>query len=101
MIYRINEMLDQPELLAMLAEEASELAKAALKLRRAIDGTNPTPVSIQEAVIALNEEIADVNLCLDQISCVDFDEIMAVMKRKQARWIVRLLEKEADDGADQ
>lgn len=35
--------LPKAEILAQLAEEASELAQAALKLRRAIDKENPTP----------------------------------------------------------
>jgi hypothetical protein len=40
------------ELLAGVAEEAAELAQAALKLRRAYDGTNPTPKPINEAIDA-------------------------------------------------
>lgn len=36
-------LLPEEELLAQLAEECSEAAKAALKLRRARDGVNPTP----------------------------------------------------------
>ena len=42
-------LLPEEELLAQLAEECSEAAKAALKLRRARDGVNPTPVSEEEA----------------------------------------------------
>lgn len=34
------------DLLCQLAEEASELAQAALKLKRAMEGTNPTPMSV-------------------------------------------------------
>ena len=41
----IREILPQEELLAQLAEEASELAHAALKLRRVYDGRNYTPVT--------------------------------------------------------
>ncbi len=42
-------LLPEEELLAQLAEECSEAAKAALKLRRARDGVNPTSVSEEEA----------------------------------------------------
>ena len=42
-----------------IAEEAAELAKAALKLRRAITQTNPTPVTVDEAVENIIEEYAD------------------------------------------
>lgn len=51
-------LLPEEELLAQLAEECSEAAKAALKLRRARDGVNPTPVSEEEAFSNLVEELA-------------------------------------------
>lgn len=41
--------LSREELLAQLAEECSEAAQAALKLRRAGSGENPTPVSEEDA----------------------------------------------------
>ena len=55
----------ESEVLAQLAEEAAELAQAALKLRRALGGPNPTRVSVEEARAALIEEAADVDLCMD------------------------------------
>ena len=45
----IAENLSEEDILCQLAEEAAELAQAALKLRRAITGTNPTPASEDEA----------------------------------------------------
>lgn len=42
-IKNVTDYLTPVELLAQLAEEGAELAQAALKLRRAYDGTNPTP----------------------------------------------------------
>lgn len=48
---KISDILPKTEILAQLAEEASELAQAALKLRRALDGTNPTPKSVEECKI--------------------------------------------------
>lgn len=47
---KINDYLTTPDLLCQLAEEASELAQAALKLKRAMEGTNPTPKSVEECV---------------------------------------------------
>lgn len=41
----INTLLGCCELLAGLAEEATELAQAALKMRRTLDKSNPTPMS--------------------------------------------------------
>lgn len=52
--------LSDEDILCQLAEEASELAKAALKLRRAITQTNPTPVSYEDAIYNLIEEYGDV-----------------------------------------
>ena len=54
--------LSDEDILCQIAEEAAELAQAALKLRRAITGTNPTPVSVDEALHNLHEEIIDVSL---------------------------------------
>ena len=51
--------LSDEDILCQIAEEADELAKAALKLRRAITQTNPTPVSDEEAVDSIIEEYAD------------------------------------------
>ena len=89
----INEILDKTEILAQLAEEASELSQAALKLRRAIDGKNPTPRSISECEAALDEEIADVELCLCQLGFASdaHANIQALtMSRKEGRWLSRL-----------
>ena len=46
---KISDILPKTEILAQLAEEASELAQAALKLRRALDGTNPPRRALRSA----------------------------------------------------
>ena len=56
----IASRLCREDILCQLAEEAAELSQAALKLRRAITGTNPTPVSESKATDDLFEELADV-----------------------------------------
>lgn len=81
------------ELLAGLAEEASELAQAALKYRRAIDMTNPTPMSATEAYNHLMEEIADIELYIDEIHPNPF-MIAAIKDTKAARWKERLNQEE-------
>ena len=55
----IAENLSEEDILCQLAEEAAELAQAALKLRRAITQTNPTPVTVEKAVVNLVEEYGD------------------------------------------
>lgn len=87
---RVTDFLPQDELLLQLAEEAAELSQAAMKLRRVMDGRNPTPVGYQMAVKNLNEEMADVLLCAEQISSLDEKQIAKTKQSKQARWMERL-----------
>lgn len=67
---KVSDILPKTEILAQLAEEASELAQAALKLRRALDGTNPTPKSVEECQKAFEEEYADVVNCIIALDCI-------------------------------
>lgn len=92
----IRDLLPETELLSQLAEEAAELAQAALKLRRALDGTNPTPKSVSECREALREEYTDVvhvgivlNLVVNEKQ----------VRLKDKRWRTRLEERgqKADD----
>lgn len=46
MEYELVYGLPKAEVLAQMAEELTEAAQAALKLRRAMDGGNPTPISV-------------------------------------------------------
>ena len=55
----IADNLSDEDILCQIAEEASELSQAALKLRSAITQANPTPVSDEEAVDSIIEEYAD------------------------------------------
>ena len=91
MINYIRDQLPDAELLAQLAEEATELAQAALKMRRSLDGKNPTPVSAPDAWANLQEEVADVLLCLTVLG-VDFNEpeYGSRMGSKLDRWAGRL-----------
>ena len=84
----VREQLTVQEILCQLAEEAAELAQAALKLRRAMDGRNPTPVSSAEAMACVTEEIADVRLCL-RLLRMD-QESRCIQERKLERWCRRL-----------
>lgn len=83
------------ELLCGLAEECSELAQAALKLRRAYDQTNPTPVDQDTAFEKLCEEIADVLLYIEQVT-VPMTYILEIKQRKLKRWQSRLNAKEEE-----
>lgn len=89
----IREHLDQPELLTQLAEEAAELSKAALKLRRVYTGVNPTPVTGKEAFENLLEELADVYVCFHALGFdtpVNLGQIQRTVNAKKERWAMRL-----------
>ena len=96
----VNEHTPHTEMLALIAEEAAELTHAALKLRRVLDGTNPTPVTAVDARDALLEEIADVLLLI----CPDDKELSAeireIQDRKLRRWADRIAQKEINSDQD-
>ena len=88
---KIKQHIPQDELLAQLAEEAAELSQAALKLRRALTGINPTPVTVEEARKNLVEETADVyNVLGLLLDAADNAEIYSIIRRKKERWLKRL-----------
>lgn len=83
----IIDILGEAEVLAQLAEEAAELAQAALKLRRVLDGWNPTPVTEQEARQNLLEEYTDVVHCAMELGLLKNPYLIA---EKHDRWRQRL-----------
>lgn len=106
---KVSDILPKTEILAQLAEEASELAQAALKLRRALDDTNPTPKSVAECEANLLEEFADISnavtaLCdawfgddLDS-ECEFWNAKYEIEDAKYKRWLSRLEAKEQNNG---
>ena len=91
--YIANNISELAVLMA-LAEEASELSKAAIKYARAkglLD--NPTPISVEQAENDLIEEYNDLLICVGVLNkipsltiCVDVD----LRKRKCRRWAERI-----------
>ncbi|MBQ3257829.1 MAG: hypothetical protein IJA67_10525 [Oscillospiraceae bacterium] len=82
-----------------LAEEASELCHAALKLERVLRGTNPTPVTKPEAIQKVLEETADVLNCLEVLRIYpDTESIAVIRSEKMDRWVERIQEQEANHG---
>ena len=87
----VRSRLDEPELLAQLAEEAAELAQAALKLRRALDGSNPTPTIPRECRNDLEEELADVLVACNALGLGLFSgDQLDIACAKSSRWAERL-----------
>lgn len=84
----ILSILDARTLLEQLAEEASELAQAALKLIRAAEySNNPTPITLQEAEVGLDEELHDVLAVASLLGIIDYDDDE---NPKWKRWAERL-----------
>ena len=62
-----------------------------MKLRRALTGINPTPVTVEEARKNLVEETADVyNVMGLLLDAADNAEIYSIIRRKKERWLKRL-----------
>ncbi|MCF0120108.1 MAG: DUF3990 domain-containing protein [Oscillospiraceae bacterium] len=73
--------------LEQLSEEAAELAQAALKLIRALDGENPTPMGEGVCRRSLTMEYTDVELVAMQLG---LESDTRVKLQKYDRWVERL-----------
>lgn len=86
----IRNNLPKRVLLEGLAEECCELAQAALKTIRAIDGTNPTPMNEKECTIKIYEEITDILMVLEALGVIQ--DGTTEMSPKWKRWANRIKE---------
>lgn len=95
------EEIGAPAMLEQTAEECCELGKACLKLARIMRDENKAYISYVDALDNLTEEIADVKLCIENISgpadevergkaIVDEKKIWKEYTRKVQRMIDRL-----------
>lgn len=81
-----------------LAEEAAELAQAALKMQRLCTEDNPPHCSADEVHASFIEELADVNLCLRILQPGPLAERDQVMIRKAERWAGHIRARLKNDG---
>ena len=99
----IAENLSEEDILCQIAEEAAELAQAALKLRRAITQTNPTPVTVEKAADDLMEEYGDTVVAYVAYSIkrdlIDrkYVDILEKSNTKYSRWAQRIKEGKKHD----
>lgn len=90
----IADNISELAVLMALAEEASELSKAAMKLARAkglLD--NPTPISVEQAEADLIEEYNDLLICvgvLNKMSSLTISVDIDLRMRKCRRWAERI-----------
>ena len=81
------------DLLEATAEEAGELIQACMKLIRTQYGNNMTPVTKEQALANLVEEIADLGLCITTVRHslgVSKQQISEIQGVKYPRWCKRL-----------
>lgn len=91
-IDQIKTTIPERDVLEAIAEEATEVAKAALKMIRAHElSQNKTPIKPYEALDNLQEEIADLFITLD-VWGLDFNDALdaAAQSWKWKRWAKRL-----------
>ena len=100
---KISDILPKPEILGQLAEELAEASAAASKLRRKIDGKNPTPKTLEECWEDLKKEIGDVMNSIDALTEQDpqnYHEFMSecgeYAEPKMERWLYRLTEQKEE-----
>ena len=94
----IADKLGKEEILTAVAEEAAELAQAALTLRRAYNGKNYTPNTDYICLEYMAEEMADLELCVDVLklslaihSTIFINKAKADIKEKKLDiWVERL-----------
>lgn len=100
---KVSDILPKPEILGQLAEELAEASAAASKLRRKIDGKNPTPKTLEECWEDLKKEIGDVMNSIDALTGQDpqnYHEFMSECGKyaepKMERWLCRLNEQKEE-----
>ena len=88
----VLEMIGTAALLEQLAEESAKLAQAALKMARKLHGKTPPPKPRAVCVAILQEEIADVELCISFFPAALHApaEVGMTMAAKHRRWNERL-----------
>lgn len=89
-ILYIREQLSTADQFAQVAEEAVELAHAAMKMQRILTGTNPTPVTEKEAMGKVMEEICDLYNALEVLKLDVSLKYDGIRKKKMARWVERI-----------
>lgn len=89
---KVIKEIGTPAMLEQCAEECSELAHACLKMARWIRDENPTPADIDTMNANLIEEMADVYLCIQEITAGKgcFKEIIDIRNEKLERWEKRI-----------
>lgn len=95
MNYLLINNIPDAAILEGLAEEAAELAQAALKVARVLRRENPTPTTLEAALDHLREELADVLVYeseTERRGAISLERVEKIANEKGRRWISRLEE---------
>ena len=92
-------LITEQEVSYQLCEEVSELFQAANKMRRLLEGKNPTPKRREEIMESLLEEAADVSGCLLLLG-IGLLEVKDVRAKKLKRWYNRLQKQREEEKTD-
>ena len=83
----MRDRIGEPAMYEQMAEECTELAKAALKMARIIRNENPTPVTATEAQDAIIEELTDVGICAAELGLYSSPTIARTKRERfEQRW---------------
>ena len=91
----IADEIGLPAVLEQTAEECAELAHACLKLARILRKENPTPAQKIDVLEKIEEEAADVDVCIEALTQADVIAIDGLCYRandKFERWKNRINE---------
>lgn len=89
----VRDNLTEKDLYLQMAEEAAELAQSCAKMVRVVEGSNPTPVTEEEAKASVREELSDVLLCNAVMQLAHTDgSFNSTMASKLERWVNRIKE---------
>lgn len=94
-ITQIHNTLSPAALYGQLAEECAELAQVALKLQRLCMKENPPRKAEEELMRSLQEEISDVELCIECIGFSPDETYFDNTSHKIDRWL-SIIEKDME-----
>lgn len=92
-IEKIHSKTKEESNLELLAEEAVELAHAALKKARILRGENPTPMTLADVDSNLEEEYSDVLLVSRIVFDLENQKMMQRISENQAKKLLRWIDR--------
>lgn len=92
------EKIGVPATFEGLAEEATEVAQAALKIARILRGESPTPVTLEEAISNLEKEWTQLNIYTTDLGLEVDEKVCAkAITRFEKRMELKKLEERLED----